>query len=891
MARKLQVEIVGDSRSLERALGRSQSATSKFGGVFGGVAKSVAKAAALTGAAVGTGLAAAFKVGLDEFMEAEKVAAQTNAALASTGGIANVTAKEISSLAGAISRKSGIDDEAIQSGQNLLLTFTNVRNEVGAGNDIFNQATRATVDLSVAMGKDMASSALLVGKALNDPVKGATALTRAGVQLSDSQKQLIKDMVATGDVAAAQKVILGELTTQFGGSAEAAGNTFSGALNKLKNAFEEAAGGAVGALVPGLQKVAEGMTGFITKFSEAEGASAKFKVVTEAVTSLAGSAWQAVSDLVSRIDWEKVVTTVREGIFDTIEKVGGFISDALGKVNWGEVGRVIGDNFVKAFSGLARLISQVDWASVGRAVVQGVKSFLAGIDWGAVFAATIRLLVAVVKGIGSLLLGLGSEVGGELLEGMKRGLRAAWPIVSEFVMSIPGRIGQWFANAGQWLYGAGLAILEGLWSGLKAKWEQVSGWFGSLGGKIKDLKGPEDKDRQLLVAEGQAIIEGLQAGMQARWPQVAAFLTGVGGQGITALLDGVRAKENELATAYADRLERALENARARVEGFQQRFSDAFSSLGEMARRAFDAQTSSLLDEIDRKFEAKIDKWESFAQALTPAEQALAKLDQTEAARARNAELRSAQEQLAQARAIEDVNERVAAVAAAEERLRQAELAITRAKLEEKAQVQRAKREEEAAAHIAALEEAKQREQTNLEERRRLLASKLDEQLQVLIGRLARHPEEWDKTQRAIVKLLKGYGADMKTAGENLGKAFARGIAAAEDEVRRAAEQLAKTVARYTQLKSPAEAGPLKELDHFWDAFAPTLLRGLRRNDDLITGTLAGTVSAPAAAGAGGGGLHLHVGTMIGSDLTQAAEEIRRALLRKRIANVNLGLG
>ena len=37
--------------------------------------------------------------------------------------------------------KSGIDDEAIQSGENLLLTFTDIRNEVGKGNDIFNQAT------------------------------------------------------------------------------------------------------------------------------------------------------------------------------------------------------------------------------------------------------------------------------------------------------------------------------------------------------------------------------------------------------------------------------------------------------------------------------------------------------------------------------------------------------------------------------------------------------------------------------------------------------------------------------------------------------------------------------------------------------------------------------
>jgi len=102
-------------------------------------------------------------------MEQQKVVAQTNAVLKSTGGIANVTAKEMGRLSEQLMRKSGVDDEAIQSGQNLLLTFTKIRNETGKNNDIFDQATKATLDLSVAMGKDMSSSAILVGKALNDP--------------------------------------------------------------------------------------------------------------------------------------------------------------------------------------------------------------------------------------------------------------------------------------------------------------------------------------------------------------------------------------------------------------------------------------------------------------------------------------------------------------------------------------------------------------------------------------------------------------------------------------------------------------------------------------------------------------------------------------------------
>ena len=80
-------------------------------------------------------------------------------------------------------KKTGIDDEAIQSGENLLLTFTNIRNEAGKGNDVFNQATETMTDMSVALGQDMKSRRRQLGKALNDPIKGITALSRVGVSV------------------------------------------------------------------------------------------------------------------------------------------------------------------------------------------------------------------------------------------------------------------------------------------------------------------------------------------------------------------------------------------------------------------------------------------------------------------------------------------------------------------------------------------------------------------------------------------------------------------------------------------------------------------------------------------------------------------------------------
>jgi hypothetical protein len=154
-------------------------------------------------------------------------------------------------------KKTGIDDEAIKSGENMLLTFTNVRNEAGKNNDIFTQATKVTADLSVAFGKDMTESAILVGKALQDPIAGVTALRRVGVQLSEQQQQQIKDFVEAGDVMSAQKVILRELATEVGGSANAYGKTMAGQVAIAREELLNAGAAIITVAAPSLRVLAD----------------------------------------------------------------------------------------------------------------------------------------------------------------------------------------------------------------------------------------------------------------------------------------------------------------------------------------------------------------------------------------------------------------------------------------------------------------------------------------------------------------------------------------------------------------------------------------------------------------------------------------------------------
>jgi phage-related minor tail protein len=172
-----------------------------------------------------------------------------------------------------------IEDDAITSAQALLLTFTKI------GGDIFPQAIRAAADMSTALGTDLQGAVTQLGKALNDPLKGITALGRAGVQFSESQKAMIEALVETGRVADAQRLILGELETQFGGSAVAARDTLGGALQALQNSVSNLLEGDTGG--NGLQAAKEAVEQLNAQFSSAQIKSAFAKSIETATLEVA----------------------------------------------------------------------------------------------------------------------------------------------------------------------------------------------------------------------------------------------------------------------------------------------------------------------------------------------------------------------------------------------------------------------------------------------------------------------------------------------------------------------------------------------------------------------------------------------------------------------------
>lgn len=268
--------VAGDTQGFEKSVVKAgDTAGEKAGKSLGDRLKAALspKNLAVAGIAGGVALAGFVTAGLAgavrSLMDIERLNAQTDAAIRATGGAANVTRGHIEEVAEGLESLTTTERETVQEGANLLLTFKRIRNEAGAGNDIFDRATSTALDLSVALGTDMRSASMMLGKALDDPIRGVTALRRAGVALTKQQQEQIKTFVESGDVLSAQKMILAELESQVGGSAEAFANTTAGKIARLQNDI----GNMFESIVLGAIKVGEFLNddpfeGFALNFGE-----------------------------------------------------------------------------------------------------------------------------------------------------------------------------------------------------------------------------------------------------------------------------------------------------------------------------------------------------------------------------------------------------------------------------------------------------------------------------------------------------------------------------------------------------------------------------------------------------------------------------------------------
>jgi len=239
--RTLKLNLLADVSNFNKELGGVQ-------GKLKGFQNSIKKAGQVATVALG-GLAAA---GFTAVRAAEEVAtanARLDTILTSMGY--PEATKRVTDYAKTLEATTAVDENVIKLTQAKLATFKELTATINVAGGAFDRATKAALDMAASGFGDAASNAVQLGKALNDPIKGITALTRSGITFTTEEKKLIETMVKSGDVLGAQEMILKAIEVQVGGTAEATANSSDKMGIAFKNVQE-----AIGlALLPAFEKL------------------------------------------------------------------------------------------------------------------------------------------------------------------------------------------------------------------------------------------------------------------------------------------------------------------------------------------------------------------------------------------------------------------------------------------------------------------------------------------------------------------------------------------------------------------------------------------------------------------------------------------------------------
>jgi hypothetical protein len=274
-------------------------------------------------------------------------------------------------------KATAVDDEIIKSTQAKLLTFKELASTADVAGGAMDRATLAAIDLAAAGFGSAETNAAQLGKALQDPIKGLTALTRSGVTFTETEREKIKAMVESGNILGAQNEILSAIEQQVGGTAEA---TATGSA-KMTVAFGEMQESIGAALLPLFEKLVPLVTGFM----EWIGKNSTLVTVLAAAFTALSVAILAVNFALNANPIVKVITLIAAlatGVIlliDWLVKLyGGWDKLFKDLGQWlGDVGKL----FKSIWDGVANVFKSVIdkvtgwWNAYVTALTDGIKKF------------------------------------------------------------------------------------------------------------------------------------------------------------------------------------------------------------------------------------------------------------------------------------------------------------------------------------------------------------------------------------------------------------------------------------------------------------------------------------------------------------------------------------
>lgn len=462
-------------------------------------------------------------------------------------------AGRVSKVAEKMARQTGIDPNSIKQAQATLSTFSSLEETADRAGGAFDRATKASADLSAAGFGSVESASVMLGKALQDPVTGMSALRRVGVTLSDAQQAQVKAFADAGNAAGAQDIVLKAVEKQVGGTAKATAN----ASDQMKVSWQLAQEQLGKKLLPVFGKLRDAglrMANWVADNADTIIAWGKVLIpIVAAITAFglalkgvgaALQAWSTITKIASGVQLAFNAIMAANPIGLLILAIAALVAGLV----WFFTQTKIGQQIVQAvWTGIQVAIAAVvDWFQntavpfLAAAWTLIVATFQAA---RAKVAQIIAAILAVIKALwdysplglivnnwGRILAFLGSipgkvgaifraaitwlvRSGTDILTGMLNGAKNGYNTVSSWLGGMGSRILGALGNYGSFLYRAGVGVVTGFLNGLKSMWSDVQNWFGKLTDKIPSWKGPAKRDRTLLTGAGKLIMGSLVTGL------------------------------------------------------------------------------------------------------------------------------------------------------------------------------------------------------------------------------------------------------------------------------------------------------------------------------------------------------------------------------------------
>jgi phage-related protein len=610
---------------------------------FGKFAKRAGVALAAVGAAaVGAGVIFAKQAisAAEEAATAQARLDQVAQSMGFVGGAYDGATQRLQDYASELSKQVAIEDETILAVQAKLATFREVGKTMDQAGGAMDRATAAAVDLAAAGFGSAESNATQLGKALNDPIKGISALNRAGVTFTEQEKEKIKALVESGKIAKAQDMILGALEKQVGGVAAATAN----ASDKMRVGFGELQESVGMALLPAFNELVdtllpifEDLQGPLSEIAATIGGvlGDALKALTPVLKPLA-TAFASIAGVLSGVLVTALsaiippLTPILTLLGDLAQRIAPLLEKLLGRL--AEIFVKVADAVVPLLEPLVNLVFEIleaAWpiidivADVLLLLVDALKPLLAAvgvlikplgdlIKMGlAVILPIIRPLIPVIEVLAVVLSDILGRAIGLTMAGIG-GLIVAFSKVAPFVIN----------NVTKPVVAAFLTFAENI-VGLA---ERAFSWVPGLGDKLGEAKTAigkfkTDTEKSLGTAADTISKEGARIG-QGLIDQGTNALTNpsslnamekagykAGSELPAGLTRGMTDPRNTAPVAAAARQSIRIAEAAARTEAKSQSPSRLFADLGKDLTAGLAEGVKSGGDEIRKALAENFQKW------------------------------------------------------------------------------------------------------------------------------------------------------------------------------------------------------------------------------------------------------------------------------------------